>query len=113
MLRRPSAALRIARAILKPKEASKPDGSATLMSLGVSREAQGRGLGKALVTAFLQEAADRGAKRVDLTTDKVDNPRTNGFYSNLGFHVAREIVTPHQRILNEYEIDVSDHQTTR
>lgn len=106
VLRRPSTALRVARALLKPKQAAKAAGIATLLSIGVDPSTQGTGAGKALVLAFFDEARRRGAAVVDLTTDKVDNERTNAFYRNLGLSVAREIVTPEGRILNEYEIDL-------
>jgi ribosomal protein S18 acetylase RimI-like enzyme len=76
------------------------------LSIAVAPEAQGLGAGKALVDAFIEEARRRGATRVDLTTDKAGNERTNSFYCSLGFRVAREIVTPEKRVLNEYEIDV-------
>lgn len=107
VLRRPTTALRVARALLKPKQATKPVGTATLMSIGVGSAAQGLGAGKALVVAFLDEAARCGSRVVDLTTDKVDNDRANTFYRALGFAVAREIVTAEGRILNEYELDLS------
>jgi ribosomal protein S18 acetylase RimI-like enzyme len=105
-LRRPAAALRILRALRKPRDAAKPEGTATLMSLGVSSEAQGLGVGKELVRRFQRVAASRGARTVDLTTDKLGNERTNAFYRSLGFRVVREIITPERRVLNEYEIDV-------
>ena len=76
------------------------------MSLGVDPAAQGLGLGKALVLGFLAEAGRRGATAVDLTTDKVDNQGANAFYRGLGFTVARELVTPEGRVLNEYELDL-------
>ncbi len=107
IVRRPAAAVRVARALLKPKQAARAAGKATLMSLGVDPGVQGAGAGKKLVMAFLDEARRRGAVRVDLTTDKVENDRTNAFYRALGFAVASEIVTPEGRVLNEYEIDVS------
>lgn len=107
VLRRPSVAIRVARALLKPKQAAKPPGIATLMSIAVAPEAQGLGAGRSLVVGFTAEAQRRGATAVDLTTDKVDNDRTNAFYRSLGFRVVREIVTPEGRILNEYELDVS------
>ena len=106
VVRRPTVILRLTRALLKPQQARKPSGTATLMSLGVAEATQGLGLGKLLVERFLVEASRRGARKVDLTTDKVDNERTNTFYRKLGFAVAREIVTPEQRVLNEYEIDL-------
>ncbi len=106
VLRRPRIAARVARALVKPKDAAKAAGVATLMSLGVDPAAQGLGAGKALVAAFLEEARKRGSRTTDLTTDMVENERTNAFYRGLGFRVAREIVTPERRILNEYEIDL-------
>ncbi len=106
VLRRPSSALRVARALLKPSQAARGDGTATLMSLAVRPDAQGSGGGRALVLAFRDEAARRGARKVDLTTDKVGNARANAFYRSLGFVVAREIVTREGRVLNEYELDL-------
>ena len=53
--------------------AERPAGTAMINSLGVDPSAQGWGTGRALVEAFLAEAGRRGAMRVDLTTDKVDN----------------------------------------
>jgi ribosomal protein S18 acetylase RimI-like enzyme len=107
VLRKPSTAARVVRALLKPKQAAKPEGMATLMSIGVDPGAQGLGAGKALVLAFVDEARRRGATGVDLTTDKLENDRTNAFYRSLGFAIAREIVTPEGRVLNEYELDLS------
>lgn len=104
VLRRPSVALRVGRALLKPRDAHKAPGTATLMSLAVDPAVQGTGAGKMLVGAFLEEARARGAAVVDLTTDKFGNERTNAFYQALGFRLAREIETPEGRILNEYEI---------
>jgi ribosomal protein S18 acetylase RimI-like enzyme len=106
VLRKLSTGVRVARALIKPKQAAKAAGTATLMSIGVDPATQGTGAGKALVLAFLDEARRRGASTVDLTTDKVENDRTNAFYLSLGFAVAREITTPEGRVLNEYEIDV-------
>jgi len=106
VLRRPSVALRVARALLKPGAAAKVEGTSTLMSIAVDPSVQGVGAGKALVLGFIDEAARRGAVRVDLTTDKEGNDRTNSFYRSLGFSVAREIVTPERRVLNEYELDL-------
>ena len=106
VLRRPASALRLARALRKPEQAEKIEGTATLMSLAVAPAAQTRGVGRLLVKAFVQRAAARGAVRVDLTTDKYDNESVNAFYRGLGFRVAREIQTPEGRILNEYELNV-------
>jgi ribosomal protein S18 acetylase RimI-like enzyme len=110
VIRRPSAAKRVIRALLKPRQAARAPDVATLMSLAVAPTAQGLGAGKALALAFLDESERRGARVVDLTTDKFNNERTNQFYRALGFVVAREITTPEQRVLNEYEIRLSAPQ---
>lgn len=106
LIRSPGIALRLARALSKPRDAARPVGTATLMSLGVAPEAQSLGTGRMLVRAFCDEAQRRGAVRVDLTTDKAENERANVFYERLGFRVAREIHTSERRVLNEYEIDL-------
>ncbi len=107
VLKRPTAAVRVARALGKPREARKPAGTATLMSLAVAPAAQRVGAGHKLLEAFLSEARGRGARKVDLTTDKTDNARTMGFYTHAGFRPAREIVTREGRVLVEYEFDLA------
>lgn len=108
LLKRPRAAIRLARALAKPAAATRPSGTASLLSLGVDPARQGSGLGKTLVRAFLAEARRRGIRSVDLTTDKVDNESTNRFYVGAGFRLARVITTPERRIMNEYVIDLGD-----
>ena len=109
VIKQPQIALRVARALTKPKDARRLDGTATLMSLGVAPDQHGKGIGGKLVAAFLAEARARGSTRVDLTTDKVQNEKTNVFYRRLGFVVDREITTPEGRVLNEYSIDLNPH----
>jgi ribosomal protein S18 acetylase RimI-like enzyme len=105
-VRRPSSVGRILRALKKPGEAARPAGMATLMCVAVHPSHQGFGAGRRLVAQFLDEAASRGAIRADLTTDKHANEPANAFYRGLGFRLARELVTPEGRVLNEYEIDL-------
>ena len=104
LLRRPRAAFRLARALTTPTTAARPAGTATLMSLAVDPRLQGRGAGKALVEAFLDEASRRGALVVDLSTDKVGNDSTNRFYRSLGFSLTRERTTSEGRAMYEYSI---------
>jgi ribosomal protein S18 acetylase RimI-like enzyme len=103
-LKQPIIIPRLLRAINKPSQAESSPDTGTLMSIGVSPKAQGRGIGKDLVQTFLQEAADRGLKWVNLTTDKDNNDRVNTFYQNLGFSCVRSYTTPEGRIMNEYLI---------
>ncbi len=108
LLRRPAIGPRIFRALRKPEDAAKPPGTATLLSLAVDPAAQSRGVGRNLVRSFVEECARREAHRVDLTTDKFGNASANAFYKGLGFRVVRELTTPEGRVLNEYELDLSD-----
>ena len=107
VLRRPSVALRVSRAVFKPVSAAKPAGTATLMSLAVLPEAQSRSTGKLLVSAFSTEARRRGSTLVDLTTDRDKNDGANTFYRKVGFRLTGELITGEGRALNEYELDVS------
>jgi len=104
VLRKPSILNRVARAIFYPSRNPFGDDVAGLFSIGVLPELQGTGAGKFLVNAFLDEARDRGCKRVFLTTDRDDNELVNHFYKKLGFVVEREYTTPEGRNMNEYWI---------
>jgi ribosomal protein S18 acetylase RimI-like enzyme len=55
-----------------------------LEDLYVSEAARGAGLGRALVVAALERAAERGCKRVDLDVDP-DNGPAQALYASLGF----------------------------
>lgn len=104
LLKRPAIAPRLLRAFSRPKQVVHHTNCGTLMSIAVLPGEQGRGLGRALATAFLQEAAARGLEWVNLTTDEVENESANAFYLRLGFQHARSYVTPEGRLMNEYLI---------
>lgn len=106
ILKNPLIIPRLLRAFRKPQDVSNQPDTGTLMSIAVAPEMQGRGLGQALVKAFLEEAADRGLKYVDLTTDKNNNDFVNQFYQRMGFRCSRTFVTPEGREMNEYVIDI-------
>lgn len=108
ILRHPSVAVRVGKALLKPRTAAKPAGTATLMSLAVLPVGQGHGAGRELVAGFLAEATRRGALVVNLATDRDNNEGANRFYLGAGFRLAGESVTAEGRALNEYELDLSD-----
>lgn len=100
--RRPVILPRLVRALAMPRQAELTQAYALLMSLAVSPTAQRCGAGKALVQAFLRQAAERGTGRVVLTTDRFDNAAVNRFYSDMGFVCSRTFVTPEGRHMNEY-----------
>lgn len=105
-LRRPFIASRLLRAFLMPNQANQQEWRGTLMSIAVLPNTQRKGIGKALVLAFLAEATRRGLRQVDLTTDRDNNEATNRFYQQLGFECVRTFTTPEGRAMNEYVINL-------
>lgn len=106
ILKNPSIIPRLLRAFRKPQDVSNQPDTGTLMSVAVSPEVQSRGLGQALVKAFLEEATNRGLMHVDLTTDKNNNDSVNQFYERMGFRCSRTFVTSEGREMKEYVIDL-------
>jgi ribosomal protein S18 acetylase RimI-like enzyme len=102
LLRSPGIAPRLVRAFKKPAEAATYRRRGTLMSIAVAPPWQGKGVGRDLTLAFLEEARRRGLDAVDLTTDQLNNEAANLFYQNLGFRCTRSFVTPEGRQMNEY-----------
>jgi ribosomal protein S18 acetylase RimI-like enzyme len=107
--KRPSIIPRLFRAFSMPDQVASQKGRGTLMSIAVSPEVQGKGIGHSLVRAFLDEAACRGLQQVDLTTDRDNNDTTNRFYRNLGFVCERTFITPEGRTMNEYVISLQSN----
>jgi len=106
VIQKPAIIPRLLRAFNTPKEADPGQGCGTLMSIAVSPDGQSKGVGRMLVTAFLDEATGRGLRQIDLTTDKLNNDSVNAFYVRLGFKCARSYVTPEGREMNEYLIEL-------
>ena len=111
VLKRPSIIPRLLRAFSMPEQVTRREGRGTLMSIAVLPEAQGHGIGHTLVRAFLEEAAQRGLQKVDLTTDRDNNEATIRFYQSLGFVCERTFTTPEGRAMNEYVIKLGEQQT--
>lgn len=107
VLKRPSIIPRLFTAFSMPGQVTQDEGRGTLMSIAVLPQSQGQGIGKELVRAFLQEAADRGLSQVDLSTDRKDNEAANRFYQKIGFVCERVYTTREGRTMNQYVIDLS------
>lgn len=108
VMKKPSVISRVIRAVSHPADNPVGDDVAGLFSIGVLPELQGNGAGKELVRAFLDEAKQRGCKRVFLTTDRDNNAAVNVFYEKLGFSIDRYYVTPEGRKMNEYCLTLSE-----
>jgi ribosomal protein S18 acetylase RimI-like enzyme len=109
-LGQPGLSLRILRRLARrphpnaPAESSEGERAALLMYMAVDPGFQGRGIGRALAEAFVEEAAQSGATHVRLKTEKFGNEATNAFYRRLGFRLCGESLSLDQRIQNDYEI---------
>ncbi len=101
-LRKPSTIWRVARAVFHPSNNPLGDDVAGLFSICMLPELQGQGAGTKLVRAFLDEAKQRGCRRIVLTTDRDNNDAVNAFYTKLGFAIERQYATPDGRRMNEY-----------
>lgn len=81
--------------------------AALLSSLAVSPAAQGRGVGQALVAAFVEDIRRRGGKTVYLTTDENENERTNRFYARCGFVLLDTFNRPGRRTMNRWVLKIT------
>jgi ribosomal protein S18 acetylase RimI-like enzyme len=79
-----------------------------LSSIAVRPAAAKRGLGKALIEAFLARASEMQAAKVYLTTDANNNDAVNAFYRRLNFALTEAFTTPSGRILNEYAMPLKN-----
>ena len=105
ILKKPSIVPRLLRSISDPHgEPTTDHNRGTLMSIAIKPTWQGMGVGKQLVTAFLERSLAAGILQVDLTTDKNNNESTNLFYNRLGFHLDNTLTTPEGREMNKYLI---------
>ena len=86
----------------KYKEAVEYPGDCELMSIGVLPIVARNGIGKILEQSFCDEALQRGAKLVRLTTDHCDNDYVNAFYIHLGYVLDSVHTTLERRKMNLY-----------
>lgn len=93
---------RLLRAMGHLRQAESCTRVATLTSIAVAPQAQGRDVGKQLINAFLQEMQLRKVEEVNLTTDRRGNEGVNSFYQRLGFSLQRFYTTAEGREINEY-----------
>jgi ribosomal protein S18 acetylase RimI-like enzyme len=108
VIEKPVIVPRLLRALTLPSKTATPDVKmGTLMSLGVSKEFHGNGIGKYLVCSFLEKSRQRDVEIVNLLTDAIDNDSTNEFYRKMGFTLVKVFMTPEGRLMNEYAIRLS------
>ena len=106
VIRNPRILPRLFRSLKYPRQSRTASAQALLMSIAVKPDMAGKGVGRLLVTAFLEAMSRKGAAAVSLTTDRDSNDRTNRFYQELGFRIDRVFVTAEGRRMNEYKIEI-------
>jgi GNAT superfamily N-acetyltransferase len=111
LLRRPWIACRLLRALWYRGDAPEGDSvtQALLSSIAVAPEAQGQGVGQALVKAWLYEVRRRRGQGAFLTTDAEGNDAVNYFYQRSGWKLESSYTTVQRRRMNRYIYDFREH----
>lgn len=107
VLKRPKVIKRLLRAVFYRGESPQGPKRSLLSSIAVSPDAQGKGVGRMLVTRWTQEAKSRGSNGCFLTTDADGNEAVNMFYQKLGWKIESNYATPEGREMNRYVYDFS------
>ena len=90
----PGALLRLVKNLTKKGEGVEDNEDyAELYSIGVSKVAQSKGVGKKLLAASEEVMKQEGVKRFSLTTDYDHNEQAVGFYHSMGYETLYEFVT--------------------
>lgn len=84
--------------------------AALLSSIAVEPHASGLGIGTSLITAYCEEASQRGLRYVYLTTDRDANESANNFYLRHGFIVESEIRRYSGRFMIRYVRPLGESQ---
>lgn len=87
LLTKPSALWRLAQNMEKNKITDDNGNYAELLSIAVSPDTKGAGIGKELIARFESEAKAKGCIKVALTTDYYNNDDVIAFYKKSGYEV--------------------------
>lgn len=106
VLRHPSTAPRLLKAVLYRGDVPQDRSGALLSSVCVDPAVSGRGIGSQLLVAWSNRALDMGAERAFLTTDAEGNDVVNAWYQREGWVVTGTFIAPGDRLMNRYEKDL-------
>ncbi len=101
-LRKPGVFMRLVRAFLKPSESKRAEEYVELSSIGVRKEAKGKGIGSKLIDELKGRADLSRYAYINLETDALNNDAANNFYLKNGFVPVREFETREGRRMLEY-----------
>lgn len=107
LMRRPSLAADVIHGVqhIHTTASEWPSNACELSSIAVEPASSGAGVGRALMHAFLLEAAALHARSVYLTTDADNNQHANELYRRTGFQRVRQFLRRKGRWMNEYAMD--------
>jgi len=105
VLRRPTVAPRLFRAVVYRGEAPGGPVRALLSSIAVDPQVQGGGVGRLLVERWVAEVRAAGGSGCFLTTDAEGNEAVNAFYRKLGWNLEGSYCTKEGRRMNRYVFD--------
>jgi ribosomal protein S18 acetylase RimI-like enzyme len=93
LLSKPKALIRLLRNFTKSDATIVDDGKyAELLSIGVSPSAQGKGVGRILLTTLEEHLKEKHVEQLSLTTDFFDNEKTLRFYKGMNYEVMCEFI---------------------
>lgn len=107
VLRRPTIVWRLMQAIRYRGDPLDDQPRALLSSIAVSPLSQNRGVGRALLIAWVEAARLRGCTGCYLSTDAVGNDGVNAFYQRNGWRLQFCSESPQGRLMNRYVRDFS------
>lgn len=93
LITKPMALLRLTKNFEKNKNIQDDGEYAELLSIGVSSEQKGSGIGKELILRFEKELINHDCKKVTLTTDANNNESVIAFYKKRGYSIFYEFMT--------------------
>lgn len=93
LITKPKAIIRLMNNLEKESNQNDDGNYSELLSIAVSPDCKGLGIGKELIKAFELEAILKGSNRIALTTDFNLNDDVIAFYKKTGYEVFYEFIT--------------------
>jgi ribosomal protein S18 acetylase RimI-like enzyme len=89
----PKSLVRLVKNFTKSNPSVRDEGNyAELLSIGVLPTAQGKGVGKLLLSELEKVLIERGVKQLSLTTDFHDNDKTLKFYQAMNYKIMYDFI---------------------